>query len=657
MDELKALRALATELGVHTRYSDGLGKKVTVGPETLLRVCAALGAPVTAFTDAGKALHEYRATHSGGLPPVIVAWNGVVPTLKRVNSPRREGNEERRKNRREVQLESGETIPLDGRPLPMGYHRLVRTSPPVPRSLSGEGGQESTCTIISAPVEAWHRPGSHRSWGVGTQVAALRSRRSRSVGDLQDLEVLCRWIRERGGDLVTALPLLPTFNANHPEPSPYSPVSRLFWSEQMLDLESAHHPTGDVTTLDVTRADAEVRAALKDYPIPDSARQDGELVRYAHFRGAQKRLGRNWRDWPAAARAGKLAVEHLDADEERFHLVAQTLVRKQLHELRERLDPTGMRLGLDLAVGVHPDGYDPWSRQTLFCDGMSVGAPPDPGFPSGQDWGFAPVLPAASRLEGHRYLAASIGHQASLAGVLRVDHVMAWTRLYVIPHGMQLSEGTYVSYPAEELFAILTLESHRHHCEIVGENLGTVPPEIDEALPRHKIPGMYLAQFQDWKGKNGGTPETAPLPPTERDMALIGTHDTPTFAGWLRGNDIDERVHYRLLAEKAAPYEREQRAISAEWIAKRLGTPPGDEKALLVRLLEWLGRSASPLVVPWLEDLWLEDRAVNLPGTPSSQRPNWQRPMRLLLDEILQDPEIAALMRTLDQARHAPTNG
>ena len=628
MDELKALRALAADLGVHTRYTDGLGKKVTVGPETLIRVCAALGAPVTSVADAGKALHEHHARRGGGLPPVIVAWNGELR--------RKEGD---------VRLENGDAFPLDGRPLPMGYHAL---------SLGHE-----TCTVISAPLESWRRPGSHRSWGVGTQLAALRSRRSRSVGDLQDLESLCRWISEHGGDLVTALPLLPTFNTSPPEPSPYSPVSRLFWSELMLDLEGVHRPVDGVATLDVTRADAEVRAALADRPVPDDAMRDGELVRYAHFRGAQKRLGRNWRDWPAAAREGRLGVAHLDAEEERFHLVAQTLVRRQLHDLRERLDRRGMRLGLDLAVGVHPDGFDPWSRQHLFCDGMSVGAPPDPGFPSGQDWGFAPVLPAASRLEGHRYLAASIGHQASLAGVLRVDHVMAWTRLYVIPHGMPLSEGTYVSYPAEELFAILTLESHRHRCEIVGENLGTVPPEIDEALPRHKIWGMYLAEFQDWKGKEGkdGSPPAPPAPPTERDMALIGTHDTPTFTGWLRGNDIEERVHYGLLAANGAPHEREQRALAAQWIAQRLGCPPGDQRTLLVALLEWLGRSASPLVVPWLEDLWLEERAVNLPGTPSSRRPNWQRPMRLLLDEIFGNAEIEALVRTLDRARKAGQAG
>src|SRR5206468_6015340 len=67
---------------------------------------------------------------------------------RRVVSTRREGGEERRINRREVQLESGESLPLDGGPLPMGYHRI---------SVGNE-----TCTVNSAPTEAWRRPGSHR---------------------------------------------------------------------------------------------------------------------------------------------------------------------------------------------------------------------------------------------------------------------------------------------------------------------------------------------------------------------------------------------------------------------------------------------------------------------------------------------------------------
>jgi 4-alpha-glucanotransferase len=255
------------------------------------------------------------------------------------------------------------------------------------------------------------------------------------------------------------------------------------------------------------------------------------------------------------------------------------------------------------------------------------------------------VLPGASRREGHQYLAASIGHQAGLAGVLRVDHIMAWTRLYWIPHGFGLHEGTYVSYPADELFAVLALESERHRCEVVGENLGNVPREIYEALPRHRIWGMYLAQFQ-------ASSDPSVAPPSAADMALVGTHDTPTFAGWLAGNDIGERVRYGLLKKEAVPGVREERAKAAHRLAKRLRRSVDDPRALLAALLEWLGRSESPLVVPWLEDLWLEPDAVNLPGTRSSDRPNWQRPMRRLLDEIFADPGADELLRRLHRARN-----
>ena len=636
MDELKALRSLARAMGVHTRYTDGLGRRVVVGPETLVRVCAALGAPVARPGDAAGALRDLRRTRKAGfVPPVLVAWDGALPPIPIVSD---------RPGHTAIRLTNGEVVLLDTtgtelqapRALPPGYHQLTVELP----------GRVETSTVVSTPLQAWRRPGSHRSWGVGTHLAALRSSRSRSLGDLQDLASLCRWIRERGGDLVTVLPLLPTFNTEPPEPSPYSPVSRLFWSELILDLGGAHQPTAGSTILDVTRADAEVRAALAGEPLPHPSQLDEELVRYARFRGAQARLGRNWRDWPSRARAGALEPEHVDPDEERFHLVGQTLLRRQLHDLRQNLEQDGMRLGLDLAVGVHPDGYDPWSRQNLFGEGMSVGAPPDQGFPSGQDWGFTPVLPEASRREGHRYLAASIAQQAGLAGVLRVDHIMAWTRLYWIPHGFGLHEGTYVSYPAEELFGILALESNQNRCEVVGENLGTVPPEIDRALPRHRIWGMYLAEFQA-----SGGPHIPP--PRAADVALVGTHDTPTFAGWLAGNDIAERVQYGLLSAEAVPAVREERTRAAQWLAKLLQCRVDEPRIFLAALLTWLGQSESPLVVPWLEDLWLEDRGVNLPGTRSSVRPNWQYPMRRLLDDVFSDPEVDRLLRHLHQARNS----
>jgi len=341
-----------------------------VAPETLVRVCAALGAPVALPGDAVEALRVHRASRNTGLvPPVLVAWDGILPLISSKGSVETE-----------LRLENGDVVPLETRPLPFGYHRLTIES----------SGRVEASTVIAAPEHAWRRPGPDRSWGVCSHLAALRSVRSRSLGDLRDLELLCRWVRERGGDLVTVLPLLPTFNAELPEPSPYSPVSRLFWSELILDLEAAHRPTRIATTLDVTKADAEVRAALAGHPVPAPSSPDEELARYARFRGAQARLGRNWRAWPPEARAGALTPDHVDAEEARFHLVAQTLVRQQLHDLKQRLEGDGMRLGLDLAVGVQGIGICFAPQRT----GRLAGGPPgSPARASGRAPG--PVRSAA----------------------------------------------------------------------------------------------------------------------------------------------------------------------------------------------------------------------------------------------------------------------
>jgi 4-alpha-glucanotransferase len=636
-DPLVALKQLAQFMGVATRYQSGLGHDVVVSPDTLVRICASLGAPIDRIDDAASALRSQQADRADELlAPTVVAWDGRLDAVP-VNTSSGDGMP-----RADLTLEDGTALSAESTTstigfadaLPMGYHRLrIET-----------GRRTATCTVIAAPERSWHRPGAGRSWGVSAHLAALRSSRSRSVGDLTDLVMVAEWVGAHGGDLVSLLPLLPTFNDPPTEPSPYSPVSRLFWSELILDLGAANQPLPAEDLLQVERADAEVRRALVEATGPDPASVDMELARYAMFRAAQKKLGRDWRAWPERQRNGQLGPGDIDPDEERFHLVAQTEVGRQLIDLRRDLDRARVRLGLDLAVGVHPDGYDAWARRGLFADGISVGAPPDPGFPSGQSWGFPPVLPRSSRREGHAYIAASIAHQAALAGVLRIDHIMAMNRLYWIPDGLGLAEGTYVDYPTEELFAVLCLESHRNDCELVGENLGTVPPEIDDALPRHRIWGMYLAEFEAGPGE----PVTAP---SADQAAMIDTHDTPTFSGWLDAVDVDERVRLGLLDDADAPQERAGRLKAARRLARDLRGHVDDPDDLLARVIKFLGGSASPLVVLWLEDLWLETQPVNVPGSSSAERPNWRRPMSRLLEQPLQDPDVNRRLEAIEAAR------
>src|SRR5436190_16368233 len=116
-----------------------------------------------------------------------------------------------------------------------------------------------------------------------------------------------------------------------------------------------------------------------------------------------------------------------------------------------------------------------WRNREFFVRGVAVGVPPDVLFTTGQNWTFPPMNPEAMRLNRYQYYIAYIRNHLRFARLLRIDHVMGLHRLYWIPNELGGDKGVYVEYPAEELYAILSLESHRHKAGIVGENLGVVP--------------------------------------------------------------------------------------------------------------------------------------------------------------------------------------
>src|SRR5207302_1575337 len=104
--------------------------------------------------------------------------------------------------------------------LPMGYHKIL---------LSYEGASHESF-VISAPKRA-HFPISGKAWGVFAPVYGLHSKRTQGAGDLTNLESLIDWMDELGGQVASTLPLLAAFLDKPFEPSPYSPVSRMFWNE------------------------------------------------------------------------------------------------------------------------------------------------------------------------------------------------------------------------------------------------------------------------------------------------------------------------------------------------------------------------------------------------------------------------------------------
>lgn len=679
------LRELARLYGIETSYQDARGRFVEAGPESLLPVLRALGAPLETEDDAAEALEErLRELAERVIEPVLVAWDGRAPA-----AVLRFGSGSGRLTCR-FDLDGGErwawekelsALPeasADGRllslpdNLPMGYHHL---------RVEHEG-RSGEALVISAPTRAFAGDGKPL-WGIFLPLYALHTRESWGAGDFSDLERLAEWTAGLGGGVVATLPMLAQFLDEPFEPSPYAPASRLFWNELFLDprrvpeleicaeakriLESAEHrremeelrknPLVDHGRLMALKRRVLEELARQFFADPSPDRRDAyeafaesrpELETYAAFRAVGERRGEPWQSWPERLREGTLAPADWDEDDRRYHLWVQWITDQQVSAMAEEARRRGPGLYLDLPLGVHASSYDVWRYRELFAEGIAAGAPPDSLFTGGQNWGFPPLLPERLREHGYDYLIESLRHHLRYSGLLRIDHVMQLYRLFWIPEGMDASAGVYVRYPVDELFAVLSLESHRHQAIVVGENLGTVPPEIGEAMDRHDVLGMYVVQYELQPGSPG-----LRTPPA-RSAASLNTHDMPTFRAFWEARDVAVLQQLGFYDEGQAREERERRAALRRQILEEL--PPeerSDERAhagVLRRLLEILAASPARMVLVNLEDLWGEAEPQNVPGT-HTERPNWRRKARYGFEELSAKPEVVDALRRVDAVR------
>jgi 4-alpha-glucanotransferase len=670
------LQELAQAYGVQLAYYNIEGHLIHASTEALLRIVQALGAELHRPEDAAAALAARRESLGRRIvEPVLVAWDGVLAGDARVQVP--SGSRARftvtpESGAPQSWEESSGSLRLPA-PLPPGYHRLTVEC----------GSARAESLIIAAPVRAYEPEGkSQHSWGVFLPLYALHSGRSWGAGDFADLEALIDWVTELGGGLVATLPLLAAFLDEPFEPGPYSPASRLMWNEFYIPVERVPE-LARCPAAQTLLASAEFRAeteALRAEPLVDYRRQMAlkrrvlaELARtffakpsertaafrrfvaehpavedYARFRAVGERRRQPWPTWPGPLRDGVVQAGDYDVEAEQYHLYVQWVADEQLQSLAARASRQGPGLYIDLPLGVNPDSYDVWREREAFALGMAAGAPPDPFFAKGQNWGFSPLHPERVRTQGYHYLRAYVRHHARLAGVLRIDHMMGLHRLYWIPHGMEAREGVYVQYPAEELYALFSLESHRHSCVLVGEDLGTVPPEVPPAMNRHNVRRMYVLQYE-----LRPDPNAAIQPVIPGSVASLNTHDMPPFAAFFEGLDVQERIELGILDQGVGDAERRRRRELLDVLIRYLRAQgqlrDGDEVMTVLRAcLRHLASDGALVALANLEDLWQEKRPQNVPGT-WREVPNWRRKARYPLEVMTRMPEVVEALREIDR--------
>ena len=695
------LRRLARLCGVQPSFIDATGRRRFASVETLLAILRSLGVEIRGPDAAAEALEAWRrARWSELIEPVVTAWVGEparaglrLPAclaggraswvLKLESGRELEASADVAalaplaaaqlgKDRFEVRA-----LPLPAN-LPAGYHRLrIEVGP-----LTGEA------LVIAAPAGAYAPPDgdSPREWGVFLPLYALDSADNLGAGHLGDLRGLAEWSAGLGGGVLATLPLLASLLGPGPfEPSPYGPASRLFWNEFYLDpaaipeladcaearavLETESF-RAEVARFQKERIiDYQAQMALRRRVFEPLARQffthPRQLRRvaferyrethpaaadYAAFRAACERREAPWPAWPEPMRSGILSRDDYCSEARDYHLYVQWLAHEQIHDLDERLRVNRQHLYLDLPLGVHPDGYDAWRHRNVFAEGVSGGAPPDAFFSLGQDWGFPPLHPESIRREGYHYFIRSVRRLMRHCSILRIDHVMSLHRLYWIPRGRPATEGAYVGARAPELYAILNLESHRRRTRLVGEDLGTVPPYVRETMSRRGLGRMYVIQFS--VGPDDGRPiHEVPA----GSVASLNTHDMPTFTSFWEGLEIDDRVAMGLIDPKDTPVihgeRRRLREALVHYFAQRCMVGEGEVLPQIVAAcLKFLARGEASVVLVNLEDLWLERRPQNVPGT-HRERPNWRRKAARTLEAITADPALGDLLREIDALR------
>ncbi|HSJ65015.1 MAG TPA: 4-alpha-glucanotransferase [Gemmatimonadaceae bacterium] len=702
--DTSALRTLARHAGIVESYVEQSGREVRhASDDTREALLCAMGLDAGDERSAARTLEDWRARDAAELMPparVVRGPERAREIVVRVPFPRTgavgwqiaqnmPGGEDAERTGRDAPDENGILrlrLPIEPEP---GYHRIrVRLH-------AGSHHPVAEQMLIVAP-RTCPSPRARLPrpvFGLTANLYAVRSGRNWGAGDLTDLSALIQWMAGHGAAFVGVNPLHALRNVNG-DISPYRPVSRIYRNPLYLDVEAvpelAESPDAQRLLADpLTRtAIAECRgsrwldydrvwslktAALEalyatfrerhlstDSPRARAyrefaAREGTALEDHATFLALEEALrGRghqgSWHGWPVdfkdARSPAVLEFRERHAERVDWHRWLQFEIERQVARAGHAARESGMRIGLyqDLAIGCSPDGSDAWAHQDLLITGANLGAPPDQYSATGQNWGLPPLNPHTLLANRYEYWIALVRAALRHCGALRIDHILGLFRQFWIPEGKTGIHGAYVQFPTEDLLGILALEASRTGALIVGEDLGTVPPEVPPTLRDWEILGTKVMYFER-EGEAGFRPARDY---DELALTVADTHDMVPLAGFWNGRDIEIRRATGLLSDEAAERARELRVAERDALAERLraeGGLRGDapEAHDIVRSAHgFLCATPSRMVSLSLEDVALETEPVNVPGVDHQAYPSWTRRLTTTLEALADDTAATA---------------
>ena len=570
--------------------------------------------------------------------------------------------------------------------------------------------------LLVAPRTAYQPPflEQQKAWGINVQLYSLRSQHNWGIGDFADLAYLIEQSAAQGADFVGINPLHLLYPSVPEWASPYSSSSRRWlnfiylditalpefkWSRTVQNWFKSSDIANQIQALreqDAVNYSAvtalKLNALEQLFAFSQRSKSAAIVKRRDAFSAYQKEQGEalvlqglfnvldkiehadqqasentigwlGWREeWQHLTEKKRKALIKQYKAEIDFFAWLQWLTEQQLNELKLLCQRVGMRLGIygDLAVNSSRGSVDVWSQPSLYCVNASVGAPPDPLGPVGQNWNLPPYNPSQLKATGFAAVVAMLRANMRHFGVLRIDHVMGLFRLWLIPEGKTAADGVYVHYPFNELMAILAIESQRNQCLIIGEDLGTVADEVRWKLNEFRIFSYFVLYFAQ---RNRQYPYVDEFP--RNAFATIGTHDVPSLQSFWHCRDLALFDELNILKGDVLAQKYEQRVIDKQALLDSLHRdgylPPdyqGDALTMAMhdnlnhQIHRYLANSRSALIGIQLENLTSQEISFNLPGT-STEYPNWQKKIKQSLEFIFNDENLITFFAQINQARKA----
>lgn len=594
--------------------------------------------------------------------------------------------------------------------LPWGYHTFsveIKDGVNVFKSIEQ--------SLIATPLRCFmpdEMKSGKKLWGASVQLYSIRSRHNWGVGDFHDLKQVLNVVHERGGHFVGLNPLHAGYPAN-PDPdmvSPYSPSSRRWLNIIYIAVNDVPEFINNKEARELVESAAFSKKlqALRDREfvdyravlelklkvlemIFDSSRmldkrtsrgkkfvdfieQGGEsLLNMATYDALQRELyaaGENawgWRKFPKEYQDCNSTFVQLWRDKHQeqvyFYCYLQFIAAEQLEDAYASAKASGMILGTyrDLAVGVSEGSCDVWAdTDNIYRGSAEVGAPPDPLGPLGQSWGLAPMEPHALRRSRYRQLISLFQANMKSCGALRIDHAAGLYRFWWVAADHKPTDGAYVYNNMHDWLGILALESQRHKCLIIAEDLGTIPMELRVAL---KEAGAYSYKlFFGERAADQGF--IAPQDYEPQALSALTTHDMATLVGWWSNYDIElsnklgiftDEIAARILADRNDAKQRILDSLhglnsAGPDIPRRAEDIPEMTPELTIALERHMCRGSCAMFSSQIEDWIGVLKPVNVPGT-FREYPNWRRKLTVNIEDIDKDSFVRTLTAAMTEAR------